>query len=68
MSAILHHIYLLRLLPKSYLKISTFQPNVLCSSSFKKHAIICESQLRDMECQAVSFVAEYCITERLIVN
>jgi len=34
-SAILLHISLLRLLPKSYLKISTFQPNFLCSSSFK---------------------------------
>ena len=34
-SAILHHISLLRLLPKSYFKISTFQPNFLCSSSFK---------------------------------
>ena len=34
-SAILHHISLLRLLPKLYFKISTFQPNVLCSSSFK---------------------------------
>jgi len=35
-SAILHHISLLRLLPKSYFKISTFQPNFLCSSSFKQ--------------------------------
>jgi len=35
MSAILHHISLLRLLPKSYFKISTFQHNCLCSSSFK---------------------------------
>jgi len=34
-SAILHHISLLRLIPKSYFKISTFQPNFLCSSSFK---------------------------------
>jgi len=34
-SAILYHISLLRLLPKSYFKISTFQPNFLCSSSFK---------------------------------
>ena len=34
-SAILHYISLLRLLPKSYFKISTFQPNFLCSSSFK---------------------------------
>ena len=34
-SAILHHFSLLRLLPKSYFKISTFQPNFLCSSSFK---------------------------------
>ena len=25
---------MLRLLPKSYLKISTFQPNFLCSSSY----------------------------------
>ena len=33
-SAILHHISLQRLLPKSYFKISTFQPNFLCSSSF----------------------------------
>jgi len=33
-SAVLHHISLLRLLPKSYFKISTFQPNFLCSSSF----------------------------------
>ena len=33
-SAILHHISLLRLLSKSYFKI-TFQPNFLCSSSFK---------------------------------
>ena len=33
-SAILHHISLLRLLPKSYFKTSTFQPNFLCSSSF----------------------------------
>jgi len=35
-SAILHHISVLRLLPKSYFKISTFQPNFLCSSSFKR--------------------------------
>jgi len=34
-SAILHHISLLRHLPKSYFKISTFQPNVLCSISLK---------------------------------
>ena len=33
-SAILHHISLLRLLPKSYLKISTFQPNFPCFKSF----------------------------------
>jgi len=33
-SAILHHIFLLRPLPKSYFKMSTFQPNFLCSSSF----------------------------------
>jgi len=33
-SVILHHIPLLRLLPKSYFMISTFQPNYLCSSSF----------------------------------
>ena len=33
-SAILHHISLLRLLPKLYFKICTFQPNFLCSSSF----------------------------------
>ena len=33
-SAILRHISLLRLLPKSYFKISSFQPNFLCSSSF----------------------------------
>ena len=33
--AILHHISLLRLLPKSNFKISTFQPIFLCSSSFK---------------------------------
>jgi len=33
-SAISHHISLLRLLPKSYFKISTFQPNFLCISSF----------------------------------
>jgi len=36
-SAILHHISLLRLLPKSYFKISTFQPNFLCSSSFNTY-------------------------------
>jgi len=28
---------LLRLLPQSYFKISIFQPNFLCSSSFKRH-------------------------------
>jgi len=33
-SAILHHISLLRLLPKSYFKISTFQTQFLCSNSF----------------------------------
>ena len=33
-SAILHHISLLKLLPKLYFKISTFQPNFLWSSSF----------------------------------
>jgi len=33
-SAILRHFLLLRLLPKSYFKISSFQPNFLCSSSF----------------------------------
>jgi len=37
-SAFLHHIYLLTLIPKSYFKISTFQPNFLCSSSLKLHA------------------------------
>ena len=40
-SAILHHISLLRLLPKSYFKISTFQPNFLCSSSFNV-VILCQ--------------------------
>ena len=35
-SAIRHHISLLRRLPKSYFKRSTFQPNFLCSSFFKK--------------------------------
>jgi len=34
-SANFHHISLLRLLPKSYFKKITFQPNFLCSSSFK---------------------------------
>jgi len=34
-SAIFDHNSLLRLLPKSYFKISTFQPYFLCSSSFK---------------------------------
>ena len=34
-SAIFHYICLLRHLPKSYFKISTFQPNFLCYSSFK---------------------------------
>jgi len=38
--AIVHHISLKRLLPKSYFKISTFQPNFLCSSSFKSKNII----------------------------
>ena len=33
--AIFHHIFLLRLLPKSYFKISPFQPNFLCSNYFK---------------------------------
>jgi len=42
-SAISHHISLLRLLPKSYFKISTFQPNVLCSCSFK-NILICKTQ------------------------
>jgi len=37
-SAILHHISLLRLLPNSYFKISTFQPNFQCSCSFKGYA------------------------------
>jgi len=41
-SAILHHISLLRLLPKSYFKISTFKPNFLCSSSFKMDLTNCE--------------------------
>jgi len=36
-SVILHHISLLRFLPKSYFKMSTFQPNFLCSSSLKRH-------------------------------
>jgi len=36
-SAILHYISLLRLLPKSYFKICTFQPNFLCSGSFKQY-------------------------------
>jgi len=35
-SSILHHISSLFLLSKSYFKLSTFQPNFLCSSSFKK--------------------------------
>ena len=35
--AILHYISMLRLLPKSYFKISTFQPNFLCSGSFKQY-------------------------------
>jgi len=39
-SVIFHHISLLRLLPKSYFKISTFQPNFLCSSYFKVNALI----------------------------
>jgi len=39
-SAILHHISLLRMLPKSYFKISTFQPNFLCSSSFNSQMAI----------------------------
>ena len=39
-SAILHHISLLRLLPKSHFKISTFQPNFLCSSSFNNSLYI----------------------------
>jgi len=34
-SAILHYISLLRLLPELHFKISTFQPIFLCSSSFK---------------------------------
>ena len=34
-SANLNHISLLRHLPKSYFKISSFQSNFLCSSSFK---------------------------------
>ena len=34
-SAILHYIPLLRLLPKSYFKISTFQHSFLCPSFFK---------------------------------
>ena len=34
-SAILHHISLLRLLPKSYFKISTFQPNFCALASLK---------------------------------
>jgi len=38
-SAILHYICLLRLLPKSYFKISTLQPNFLCSSSFNVSSI-----------------------------
>jgi len=35
-SAILQHLPMLRLLPKSYFKISTFRPNFLCFSSFKQ--------------------------------
>jgi len=35
MSAILHHISLQRILPKSHFRKNTFQPNFLCSSSFK---------------------------------
>ena len=36
----LHHISYLKLLPKSYFKISTFQPNFLCSSSFNVNLFV----------------------------
>jgi len=42
-SAILHHSSLLRLLNKSYFEIITFQPNFLCSNSFKCDADKLES-------------------------
>jgi len=47
-SAIFHHISLVRLLPQSYFKISTFQPNFLCSSSFK-HGF-CMKLMFDVKC------------------
>jgi len=45
-SAILHHISLLRLLPKSYFKINTFQPNCLCSGSFNTANQTCANFVR----------------------
>jgi len=39
-SVILHHISLLRLLPKSYFKISTFQPN-FCAFNLQSAARYC---------------------------
>jgi len=38
-SAILHYISLLRLLPKSYFKISTFQPNFCALAPLSKYFV-----------------------------
>ena len=42
-SAMLRHFSVLRLFTKLYFRISTFQPNFLCSSSFNKCCWDCEN-------------------------
>ena len=55
MSAILHHISLLRLLPTSYFKMSTFQSNFLCSSSFKvpHDRLLCHTHVENKKKQVL---------------
>jgi len=55
MSAILHYISLLTLVPKSYFKINTFQPNFLCSSSFNIYFI----KIHSLSESVVYFIAVY---------
>jgi len=51
---------LLRLLPKTYFKISTFQPNILCSSYFKAITQFLKSAIEILKNDSWSSIM-YCI-------